>query len=110
MQHPNNKDLNLLFDLATDIILISRQLISHAENAQWDEFAELDAKRQSLVRTIDLKDVDLTEEESVTFRGLMKEMIKLNDQLGALCINQRTELAKKLTEIQLGAKAKIAYT
>lgn len=102
--------MNTLFDLATDIIVISRQLILHAEMSEWDEFAELDAKRQSLVRSINLERFDLSDEDNVTFRGLMNEMIALNEQLAIICIEQRSELAKKLKQIRLGAKAKIAYS
>ena len=99
-----------LFDLATDIIVISRQLIVHAEMSEWDEFAELDAKRQSLVRSINLEEFGLSDEDNVTFRELMNEMIALNEQLGIICTKQRAELAEKLKEIRLGAKAKAAYS
>tara|TARA_R110002049_G_scaffold137501_1_gene297525 strand:+ start:1533 stop:1841 length:309 start_codon:yes stop_codon:yes gene_type:complete len=102
--------METLFDLATDIIVISRQLILHAEMSEWDEFAELDARRQSLVRSINLEAFDLSDDDNVTFRGLMTEMIALNEELGIICTEQRSELAKKLKEIRLGAKAKIAYS
>jgi len=102
--------LNTIFDLATDIIVISRQLVLHAEMSEWDEFAELDAKRQSLVRSMNLEEIDLSDEDNVTFRELMSEMIALNEQLGIICTEQRSELAKKLKEIRLGAKAKSAYS
>tara|TARA_R110001606_G_scaffold395213_1_gene567047 strand:- start:33481 stop:33789 length:309 start_codon:yes stop_codon:yes gene_type:complete len=102
--------MNTLFDLATDVIVISRQLILHAELSEWDEFAELDAKRQSLVRSINLEKFDLSDKENTIFRDLMNEMIALNEQLGIICTEQRSELAKKLKEIRLGAKAKNAYS
>jgi len=102
--------MNAIFDLATDIILISRQLVLHAESLEWDEFAELDAKRQSLVRLIDLENISLSDEDNVTFRGLMNEMIALNEQLGSICTEQRSKLATKLKEIRLGAKANVAYS
>ncbi len=102
--------MNTIFDLATDIIVISRQLILHAEMSAWDEFAELDAKRQSLVRTMNLEEIDLSDEDNVTFRSLMNEMIELNEQLGVICTEQRSELAKKLKGIRLGVKAKNAYS
>jgi len=102
--------ISSLFDLATDIIVISRQLVVHAELSEWDEFAELDAKRQSLVRSINLEKFDLSDDDTVTFRELMNEMIALNEQLGVICTEQRADLAKKLKEIRLGAKAKAAYS
>lgn len=102
--------MNTIFDLATDIIVISRQLIVHAEMSEWDEFAELDAKRQSQVRSMDVEEFDLSDEDNVTLRELMNEMIALNEQLGVICSEQRSELAKKLKEIRLGAKAKVAYS
>lgn len=102
--------MNTIFDLATDIIVISRQLALHAEMSEWDEFAELDAKRQSLVRSMNLEKIDLSDEDNVTFRGLMNEMIDLNEQLGIICTEQRAELSKKLKEIRLGAKAAKAYS
>lgn len=106
----NQRSMNTIFDLATDIIVISRQLILHAEMSEWDEFTELDAKRQYLVRSMNLEEIDLSDEDNVTFRGLMNEMIELNEQLGKICTEQRSELAKKLKEIRLGAKAKNAYS
>lgn len=102
--------MNTIFDLATDIIVISRQLIVHAEMSEWDEFAELDAKRQSQVRSMNVEEFDLSDEDNVTLRELMNEMITLNEQLGVICTEQRSELAKKLKEIRLGAKAKVAYS
>lgn len=102
--------MNTIFDLATDIIVISRQLILHAEMSEWDEFAELDAKRQSLVRTMNLEEIELSDEDNLTFRDLMNEMIALNEQLGVICTEQRSELAKKLKGIRLGVKAKNAYS
>jgi len=102
--------MNTIFDLATDIIVISRQLILHAEESEWDEFAELDAKRQTLVRTMNLEEINLSDEDNLTFRSLMNEMIELNEQLGKICTEQRSALAKKLKEIRLGVKAKNAYS
>jgi hypothetical protein len=100
----------MIFDLATDIIVISRQLILHAEQSEWEAFTELDGKRQGLVHSMNLEKIDLSDDENLTFRGLMTEMIELNEQLGIICTKQRTELATKLKEIRLGVKAKNAYS
>jgi two-component sensor histidine kinase len=102
--------VNTLFDLATDIIVISRQLVLQAEASQWEEFTELDAKRQSLVRSLNLEHIELSDQDNIRFRSLMNEMISLNEQLGTICTEQRSVLAKKLTEIRLGAKATEAYS
>ena len=102
--------MNTLFDLSTDVILISKQLIVYAEESEWDEFAELDAKRQSLVRSINLESLALSDEENQMFHDLLTEMIALNEQLEKICIEQRAVLAEKLKEIRLGVKAKQAYS
>lgn len=102
--------MNTLFDLAADVIVISRQLLSLAEKSEWDEFAELDAKRQSLVRSINIEPLGMSDEDAVTFRELLTEMIALNEQLEKICIEQRTILTEKLKEIRVGVKAKQAYS
>jgi len=102
--------MNTLFDLTTDVIVISKQLIVFAEESKWDEFSELDAKRQSLVRSINVESLELSDEDNVVFRDLLNEMISLNEQLGIICTEQREELAGKLKELRVGAKAKKAYS
>ena len=105
----SHSSVNTLFDLATDVIVISKQLLLLAEESNWDEFAELDAKRQSLVRSINVESLELSNEENVTFHQLLNEMISLNEQLEKVCTEQRRSITEKLKEIGQGAKAAKAY-
>jgi len=99
-----------ILDLAADTILLSKQLLVHAEASEWEEFETLDAKRQSLVRSINVESMDMTEQEAESFRTLLTEMIALNDELEVICTQQRADIAAKLKKMRVGVEAKKAYS
>lgn len=97
-------------DLVTTLISESEQLVSLAESEEWDAFSELEQERQSHVKQLDLRNVDLPEQQNLELRNQMAVLIVLNDKVEAICREKRSETVKDLKTLNQGNKAKKAYT
>ena len=97
-------------DLVTTLISESEQLVSLAESEEWDAFSELEQERQSHVKQLDLRSVDLPEQQNLELRNQMAVLIVLNDKIEAICREKRSKTVKDLKTLNQGNKAKKAYT
>ena len=97
-------------DLVTTLISESEQLVSLAESEEWDAFSELEQERQSHVKQLDLRNVDLPEHQNLELRNQMAVLIVLNDKIEAICREKRSKTVKDLKKLNQGNKAKKAYT
>ena len=97
-------------DLVTTLISESEQLVSLAESEEWGAFSELEQERQSHVKQLDLRSVDLPEQQNLELRNQMAVLIVLNDKIEAICREKRSKTVKDLKKLNQGNKAKKAYT
>jgi flagellar protein FliT len=98
------------FKLVIDGIDKSKQLLVLAEAGEWEQFLELEHQRQSLLSGLSLENIGLTGAQYAEVQTKMAELIDLNDQLEAICRQQRSELAKQIQKISHGNKATKAYS
>ena len=96
--------------LISILISDSEKLITLAEAADWEAFTALEITRQAKLKTLDLCNVNLTEQEHNQVQTKMKRLIQLNEQLTAICEQQRGETMNEITKLTAGNKAKKAYS
>jgi hypothetical protein len=96
--------------LISTLIADSEKLISYAEASDWEAFSALESHRQSQLETLDLRNENLTEPAHSQVQIKMKQLIQLNETLGNICREQRSEAMAELQKITVGNKAKKAYS
>lgn len=99
-----------IVDLVAEGISKSKALLLLAESSEWEQFSDLDAERQEILRSINLDNLVLSDSEHNTLQALMNELITLNTQLESLCIKQRSDVAQELQKINKGNKVSKAYS
>ena len=97
-------------DLVSEGISKSKALLLLAESSEWEQFSDLDAERQEILRSINLDNLVLSDSEHNTLQALMNELITLNTQLESLCIKQRSDVVQELQKISKGNKVSKAYS
>lgn len=96
--------------LISTLISDSEKLIKLAESADWEAFSALEITRQAKLKTLDLRNVNLTEQAHNQVQTKMKHLIELNAQLTTICEQQRGETMNEITKLTAGNKAKKAYS
>lgn len=96
--------------LISTLIADSEKLLTLAEAADWEAFAVLEISRQTQLKTLDLRNVNLTEYAHNQVQIKMKQLIQLNETLGNICREQRNEAMAELQKLTAGNKAKKAYS
>ncbi|NOQ94572.1 MAG: hypothetical protein GQ547_08075 [Methylophaga sp.] len=99
-----------IFDLVNSGIAKSKSLLLLAEEQEWDQFTELDVERQAVLRSIKLEGLMLSDVENDRLHELMNQLISLNEQLEAVCTQQRSDAAEELQKIRKGNKVNKAYS
>jgi len=96
--------------LVSEGIAKSKALIEDAAAEKWDEFYALEAERQTLIRSINLENIILSESDNEQLHELMTKLIALNEQIESICVQQRDNAAGKLQDIRKGNKVSKAYS
>lgn len=96
--------------LILTLIADSEKLVTLAEASDWEAFEELETSRQAKLETLDLRNVALAEQAHNQVRIHMKKLIQLNETLGNICLEQRSEAMTELQKLRAGNKAKKAYS
>jgi hypothetical protein len=96
--------------LVTEGIIQSKRLLEVAALGDWDAFFEIDEKRQSALRTLTLNVDDIQDEELLEMTNSMLELIELNQQLEAICRQERQVMMEQLQKFRHGHKAHKAYS
>jgi len=99
-----------IFDQISVGIAKSKAQILLTESEQWDEFTELEPQRQEVLQSINSANITFSDDENERLHSLMNELIKLNEQLEIICIQQRSSAAEELQKIRKGNKVHKAYS
>jgi hypothetical protein len=102
--------MSSILALVATLISESEQSVLLAESEQWDAFSELEKIRQEHIQELDLRNVNLSEQEDQLLREQMALLITLNDKIEAICREKRSEAVTELKKINQGNKAKKAYS
>jgi hypothetical protein len=102
--------MSSVLTLVASLIVESERILSLAQAEQWDIFSEQEQVRQTHIKQLDLRNVNLSEQKSLEMRNKMQELIALNSQITTICQNKRTEIVSELKKINQGSKAKKAYS
>ena len=98
------------FNLITNGIVKSKQLLSLAKAEDWEQFAALDAQRQLDLAALNLETLELTPDQHAKVHSKMEELIDLNSQLETICLKQRAKLMQQSQKISQGNKVTKAYS
>ena len=96
--------------LISTLIADSEKLVKLAEADDWEAFSVLEVSRQTQLKTLDLRNVDLTDHAHNQVQTKMKQLIQLNETLGNICREQRNEAMAELQKLTAGNKATKAYS
>lgn len=99
-----------MLDLIRTLISESEQLLSFANDEQWDAFVELEQQRQNHLNQLDLREMHVSEDEHATIQQQMQALISLNAQIETQCRQQRDVIATELKKMQQSHKIKKAYS
>jgi len=97
-------------DTVTEIIKKSKQLLMLSAESKWEEFANLEEKRQLLIKAINLENTVLLEKDYNDVYMQMNELISLNKQLESICLEQRNIIANELKSYRKNNKVAQAYS
>lgn len=102
--------MSTVLTLVSTLISESEQSLLLADSEQWDAFTELEQVRQERIKQLDLRNVNLSEQEDTRLREQMAQLITLNNKIEAICREKRSEAVSELKKINQGNKAKKAYS
>ena len=97
-------------DLVIDSIAQSKQLLEMAASEDWDNFFEIDAKRQSALSQLHLNADDVADDELLELTERMLELIELNELLEAICQKERLNMLEQLQNLNKNRSAHKAYS
>jgi len=89
---------------------MSKALLQLAEQQDWKQFLELTQKRQEVLSKLDLQSASVNASQHDEIQQKMTLLMKLNDQIEAVCKQQRSEIADNLKQLNKGKNAKNAYS
>lgn len=98
------------FDLIVDGINKSKQLLALSKSEEWEQFVELEERRQMDLAKLHLDGLELTPEQYAKIHSKMEELIDLNSQLETTCLQRKAEISKQVQKISQGNKATKAYS
>ena len=96
--------------LVATLISESERVISLSNTDQWDDFSAREQVRQRLIKQLDLRNVNLSEQQDQELRRQMQSLIALNSQIEQICAQKRSEIVIELKKLDQGSKAKKAYS
>jgi len=96
--------------IVLDSIAISERLLQIAEADDWDTFLKLDEQRQGALMNLKLDADALDDDELIELTDSMVRLIDLNQQLEAICKQQRQMVVEELQKFKQGNKAHKAYS
>ena len=99
-----------IFNLVLDIINKSKELLILSEQENWDEFAAVDAERQTLLLSLDLRLLDLSAKDNEKLYHQMTKLIALNKELESICVEQRTNTVIELKQFKKNNNVAKAYS
>jgi CRISPR/Cas system CMR-associated protein Cmr3 (group 5 of RAMP superfamily) len=99
-----------LRNLITDAIKKSKQLLTLSKESKWEQFAKLEAERQTLIKAINFENTVLLEQDYNDFHIQMNELILLNSKLETVCLKQRNIIADKLKGFKRSNTVAQAYS
>ena len=89
---------------------MSKALVKLAEQQEWQQFLELTQQRQETLSKLDLQSASVNASQHEEIQQKMTLLMKINDQIEAVCMQQRSEIADNLKQLNKGKNAKNAYS
>jgi len=96
--------------LVTSLVSESEQILSLVETEQWDAFFDQEQLRQNRIKQLDLRNVDISVQQTLDLRSQMQKLMTLNDQIETVCREKRGEVVAELQKLKQGSRAKKAYS
>ncbi|KGM08197.1 hypothetical protein LP43_0620 [Methylophaga thiooxydans] len=94
-------------DIINQTIQLTLQSIAFAEQAEWEQLQQNEAKRQAMITS--LNNLDFDDSDASSMRHQITQLIDLNETLSALCVAERDKMAVEIKHINKGKKATSAY-
>jgi len=94
-------------DIINQTIQLTLQSIAFAEQAEWEQLQQNEAKRQAMITS--LNNLDFGDSDAGSMRQQITQLIDLNETLSALCVAERDKMAVEIKHINKGKKATSAY-
>lgn len=94
-------------DIINQTIQLTLQSIAFAEQAEWEQLQQNEAKRQAMITS--LNNLDFDDSDASSMRHQITQLIDLNETLSALCVAEREKMAVEIKHINKGKKATSAY-
>lgn len=88
----------------------SEQLLTMADNEQWEEFEKLESTRQTIIAQIQTNNLQLLPQQHQLIQAQLAKLVELNQSLETKCGHQRQVLAKDMQKLNKGNKAIKAYS
>lgn len=108
--HSEGINMRLTFEILEELTKESKQLLSLADDSKWDDFSNLNVKRQSTLRNVDFKNIDVSEQDNSKIHEQMSKLISLNNKLESICVEERDTIAGELKNMRKNAKVAHAYS
>ena len=89
------------------LLELTRDLRHDFERADWDRAAEIEAERRAVIERV--FDERPTAAELPQFTAMLREIVRLNDELIGLAEHRRRALARELDLLAVGREASRAY-
>ena len=89
------------------IITLSREMLALAEENAWEQVAELDSQRRSLV--LQCFQAPTQKQDSAAVAAVIREVLSLNQQVSEMGKAFRQQLGNEIHTNQVGRTARLAY-
>jgi hypothetical protein len=90
-----------------DIVVLSREMLTHASGNDWEQLAELEADRRSLVMRCFQEPA--SQEDAPQLAVIIREILRLNQEITE-CVKARQEaVGSDMQNNKLGRTARAAY-
>ena len=94
-------------EVLTRALKLSRLMLEHAKKGEWDGIQLVEKQRKKILQKFFSAH---TEPHSDEVSECVQEMLRLNEQLVAVCEQKKSGFGQNLQQINLGKKAKKAYS
>lgn len=99
-----------MFDLAQKLLSLSKEMLFHAQNKDWHQLSQTQAKRAHIVRQLETFEMDrLNQTDSLEMGKLLAESRKLEKRCVQLAETERKGLTAEHTKVSKGKAMQKAY-
>ena len=99
-----------MFDLAQKLLSLSQQMLSCAENSEWENLADIQTKRAEIIRQLDTLDLSsLDQPSSVQLSELLTQSRDLEQRCMQLTETAQGKLTAEQVKVSKGKAMRKAY-